>query len=371
MKLKSLHSELKMNNSAFNLRPIVAGLFCLSILCYSSITNAKGVEAGTNISNMATVIYSVDAEVQDPIESSPLGNSINGTGNGAPTDFVVDRKIDLLVTGNTNANVAPGDSQAQVTFTLQNQGNAIQEFSLLSDYLLTTDNYDVNNCNIEVLGVTGTPASGVVLPTSGDIKLLQYQQASISVRCDIPVDNNGSPIQSGQTSLLGLTATVERNENGTNTIESTNSDSPNTIETVFADDAGTDDASRDGSHSAQRTYIASSSTTAPVLTLDKTILSVVDPDGGSKAIKGSEVTYKIQVNTTGIGSIENVVITDPTPLEMTYKLNSIKVNSTNHTDISDTDNTDFGISAVDTATINLGNFAAGNAHEILITYIIN
>lgn len=346
-------------------------LLCATVFSLPVTTFAQGVAAGTSINNIATVTYTVDNIVQEPINSSPTGNSTSGNSNGTITQFVVDRKVDLLVTGNSNANVNPGDAQAEVTFTLQNQGNATQEFSLISDNLLPSDNFDPNSCNIEVTGVTGTPVTGVVLPTSGNIKLSADQQASISVKCDIPLDNNNAPILSGHTALVGLIATAEKNEDDSNTIESTTPESDSTIETVFADGAGSDDSNRDAMHSDRRTYVATTGTLPPTLNMDKSIVSVVDPNGGSTAISGSEVTYKIQINTAGVGTIENLIITDPTPVDMTYKLGSIILNNSNQSDANDADNTDFGISTADTATINLGNFAAGSQYEILLTYIIN
>ena len=347
-------------------------LLSAPLLIASNALFAEGVTAGTSITNIATVSYTVENVVQEPINSSPTGNSISGNANGAVTMFVVDRKIDLLVTGNTNANVNPGDAQAEVTFTLQNQGNAIQEFSLLTDNLLASDNFDPNSCTTEVTGVTGTPVTGVILPTSGNIKLNPDQQASISVKCDIPLDNNGTAILTGQTAFISLIASTEKNEDDSNTVESNASESANSIDTVFADGAGSDDSNRDAMHSDRRTFIASTGTLPPTLSMDKSIVSVVDPVGGNTAIAGSEVTYKIQVNTAGIGTIENLVITDPTPADMTYKLGSIILNNTNQSDANDaTDNTDFGISNADTATINLGNFAAGSQYEIQLTYIIN
>lgn len=364
-------STLICNYPAIKSGLIISVLLCVSIIAPNSAV-AQGVIAGTNISNIATVSYDTDSIPQSPIESSPTGNSTSGIGKGSATDFVVDRKVDLLVTGNTNANVNPGDSQAEVTFSLQNQGNAIQEFSLTTDSSLTADNFDVESCNLEVTGVSGIPLTGVILPTSGNILLSPDQQATVSIRCNVPFSNSGSPIQSGQTALLELLATAEKNEDGSNTLQSTNTENPAVVETVFTDGAGSNDSNQDASHSATRTYVATSSTAPPELTMDKTIVSVVDPDGSDTAVSGSEVTYKIQISTTGIGTIENLVITDPTPAEMSYKLNSIRVNSTNQTDISDVaDNTDFGISTADTATINLGNFIAGNQYEILVTYIIN
>ena len=351
---------------------LVTGLLCACILSMSQESVAQGVEAGTSIINIATVSYSIDSNPQASIDSSPTGNTVSGPGNGQPTQFIVDRKIDLLVTGNTNANVNPGDTQAEVTFTLQNEGNAIQEFALQIDNLVSLDNFDPNSCNYEVTGVTGTPVSGVVLPTNGNIKLSPDQQASVSIKCDIPLDNAGNPILTGHTAQVGLIATAEKNANGTDAVETSTIDNANSIETVFADGEGTNDLNNDAMHSDRRTYIASTGTLPPVLTMDKSIVSVVDPNGGNTAITGSEVTYKIQVNTSGTGSIDNVVITDPTPADMTYKTNSITLNNSNQSDASDAnDNTDFGISNVDTATINLGNFAAGSQYEIQLTYIIN
>lgn len=349
---------------------ISALLFCL--LTTANMALAQGVGAGSIINNIATVTYTVNEVAQEPINSSPTGNTRSGRNNGAVTNFVVDRKVDLLVTGNTNANVNPGDAQAEVNFTLQNQGNDTQEFSLIVDNLLATDNFDTNSCNVEVTGVTGTPVAGVTLPTSGNIKLKADQQASVSVKCDIPLDNNGAPIRSGQTALVGLIATVEKNSDNTATVQSNTTDTSQSVDTVFADGAGSDDGQSDGMHSDRRTFIASTGTLPPTLTMDKTIVSVVDPAGGSTAITGSEVTYKIQINTNGVGTINNVVITDPTPADMTYKGSSVRLNNSPQSDADDAlDRTDFGATTADTVTVNIGDVAAGTQHEIQLTYIIN
>ena len=336
--------QFGLDFSCKNISFLLMVSFCLFTLIFANNVKAQGVAAGTDIENIVLINYTVAGMVQEPIESSPSGNSVPGSGNGVATVFKVDRKIDLLLTGNTNANVTPGDSQAEVTFTLQNEGNATQEFSLIPDYTLTGDNFDSNNCNVEVTGVTGIPVSGVILPTTGNIKLSADQQASISVKCDIPLDNSGSPIATGDTSLIGLIATTEANEDGSATVETPSADTALGIETVFADNAGTDDSNKDAMHSARRTYIASSSTAAPNLTLDKSIVSVIDSVGGNTAVTGSEVTYKIQINTSGIGTINSIVITDLTPTDMSYKPGSIKLNNAIQSDASDgADNTDFGV----------------------------
>jgi len=366
------YQKIRKNNRCKKGKFLLAIAICPCILLFSNNGYAKGVAAGTDIANTVIVNYKINNIIQEPVESSPLGNSLAGMGNGQATLFKVDRKIDLVLTGNNNASVNLGDSQAEVTFTLQNEGNATQEFNLIPDYTLTTDDFDTNNCNVEVTGVTGAPLAGVTLPTSGNIKLKADQQASISVKCDIPLDNNNVPIVTGQSSLLSLIATVEKNEDGSLTEETTTAEIPMEVETVFADSAGSDDSNRDAMHSARRTYTASSSTVVPSLTMEKTIVSVLDSSGGNSAIAGSEVTYNIQIDTIGTGVINNLVISDPTPAEMSYKTSSIKLNNTNQTDASDVaDYTDFGITTANTATINLGDITAGSQYDIQLTYIIN
>ncbi len=332
---------------------------------------AQGVAAGTDISNTVVVNYKLAGIDQAPIESSPTGNKISGIGNGTATQFIVDRKIDLSLTGNVNANVNPGETQAEVTFTLLNESNDSQEFSLLPNSTLSTDDFDITSCTYQVLSVTGIPLTGVILPSSGNIKLKADQQANISVKCDIPAFVGGQPLVSGNSSLLSLIATAVKNNDGSSTSQSNGADSPNNIETVFADNAGTDDAIRDASHSARRRYFIANSTASPSISIDKSIVNISDSSGGSTAVTGSQVTYKILITTAGIGTIDNLIITDPTPTGMNYKTGSILLNNSNLSDSSDADSADFGFTNTNTATINLGNIAAGSQHEIQLSYIIN
>ncbi len=346
---------------------------CLSIVFLTNTVNAQGVAAGVDISNIVVVSYDIGGTTQQPIESSPTGNSTPGIGNGLDTVFKVDRKIDLSITSNGNTNAALGYSQAELNFTLVNEGNDSQEFSLTPNSTLGTDDFDTSNCNTTITAVSpGSPLPGVILPTTGNIKLRADQQASISVKCDIPLNNGGSPILIGQTSILSLLANTENNIDGSVTTQTTTPDNSITVDTVFADGTGTDDANRDAAHSTRANYIASNTTTPPpTLAIDKSIVEVNDSGGGSNAVTGSEVTYKIKVTTSGIGIINNVVITDITPADLTYKPATIKLNGLGLTDNNDADKADYGFTSANTATIDLGNINAGNQHEILLTYVIN
>ena len=359
---------------------LTALLFVLQILyAYNHEAYAQGVAAGTDITNITVVNYKIKGKQQTPLESSPTGNSVAGIGKGQPTLFKVDRKIDLLVTANTHANVAPGDKQAEVTYTLINEGNDNQEFSFLLDPALLSDDFNITNCLIVVSSLSGTPLNGVSIPTTGNIRLKADQQANISVRCDIPQNVAGQPLIKGNTALLSLYAIADKNDDGSKVQENTTTDTALGIETVFADDAGTDDGNRDATHTARTTYTIGNE--APTLSIDKTLVHIVTPNSPSssegnnqsndRAIKGSIVTYKISITTTGTGIINNTIITDPTPTGMTYKTGSLVLNNRQLTDDSDADRGDFGITNNNTATINLGNITAGNLNEIQLSYIIN
>jgi len=346
--------------------------FCFTNIVFLNSTFAQGVAAGSNILNTVVINYTIEGTIQTPIESSPTGNIKPGIGNGTATSFLVDRKIDLSVTGVSNANVTPGDTQSVITFILLNEGNDTQEFALSINSSLPTDGFDSSNCISTITAVSGTPLASITLPTTGSIMLKADQQASINVSCDIPLTQNGLALNTGDNALVSLIAIAEKNKDSSAVSETVNSDVNDEIETVYADTAGSDDIDRDASHSARREYITTSSAIPPNLTIDKSIVSIVDNDGGNSAISGSEVTYKITVSTSGNGDINNLIITDPTPIGMHYKNETIKLNNIVQSDILDAlDKTDFGISNANTATINLGNITAGSLHEIQLTYIIN
>ena len=347
-------------------------LLSITLLPIKSV-HADGTLAGTDISNIVIVNYKINGNQQSPIESSPNGNSTPGIGNGQVTKFKVDRKIDLSVTGATTTNVIPGELLSTATFTLLNEGNDIQEFQLLADGSVTTDEFDTSGCTTIVTAVTNpiSPLAGVNLPTSGNIKLAPDQQANISVNCNIPPSNAGSPIVTGDTSLVSLIAVAEKNSDGSAVVENNTNDTEQGIETTFADNTGSDDIDRDAAHSARSTYIASVGTAIPTLNINKTIVNVSDPNGGNTSITNSEITYQIKINTIGVGVINNVVVTDPTPTGMNYKPASIKLDNAALTDSSDIDNADFGETSSNTVTINLGDITAGSQHEIQLTYIVN
>jgi len=121
-------------------------------LIWAPAAFAIGTSADTDIDNTATISYSVAGSTQTPIESSPTGNSVAGPGNGEATTFKVDNVIDFSVTEADTAYtpVAPGSTFQALGFTVQNDGNEVQDFSFTAAEVSTggddghsgTDDFD-------------------------------------------------------------------------------------------------------------------------------------------------------------------------------------------------------------------------------------
>ncbi|MEL6257545.1 MAG: hypothetical protein AAFQ67_00615, partial [Pseudomonadota bacterium] len=89
--------------------------------------------AGTRVENTFTLSYSVDSTAQPTITNDPTstGPGFDVQGALADASFTVDRIINHTVTaGAAEVEAAPGNTAAQVTFTLQNDGNDAQSYIL-------------------------------------------------------------------------------------------------------------------------------------------------------------------------------------------------------------------------------------------------
>ncbi|HLY97080.1 MAG TPA: hypothetical protein VKO66_07665, partial [Sideroxyarcus sp.] len=121
---------------------------------------------------------------------------------------------------------------------------------------------------------------------------------------------------------------------------------------------GSDDAGRDGRHSARGAYLLGT----PV-TLSKTIANIQDPSGcsaasGCRVVRGSILTYRIELVVPGAGNVSGLVLTDPIPADMTYVPDSIVVNGAPRTDAADGDQADSGITSANTVTVSPGSVTA-------------
>jgi uncharacterized repeat protein (TIGR01451 family) len=326
--------------------------------------------AGDVISNTATVnyIYQGNPLVQ---ESSPTGNILTGVGNGIATTFVEDRRINFSVVSSDAAaiDVASSQSQAVLSFTVTNNGNASQDFLLTavntspSPFAANTDNFDP--ATMQVFVEQGSNA-GYLLAEDTEVfidELAVGASAVVYVVATIPVASIGDAAavaliaQVAEGGAAGQGAVISNDDNGNispagsynngalNIVTGTVSSTPNTpaMETVFndpvasnpedVDSAGAQDIASNGQHSDTGLFLVQTAP-APVVTLNK-IVTVIDTLGGTDPHAGATLRYQIDVVVGGTSNVNNLVITDPIPVNTSYVVSSLQLNGTLQTEADD------------------------------------
>jgi uncharacterized repeat protein (TIGR01451 family) len=338
------------------------GLWIFLLLIAPQISWAAGTPSGTTISNSATLTYAIGA-----------GPTTTATGN--TVSFVVDKKVNLLVTevSGSATSVSIGQTGAVTTFSVTNLGNDPQGFNLAPALAVgdpatggtppfTTNNFSAAGLQVFVdSNANGVYDAGVDTATS-IATLAAGTSQTVFIVGDIP----GTAL-SGQQSVVSLTAVAVVPTTMTPLVATAGPDTAG-VDVVFADSAGVVDSARDAKHSAYDAYLVNGVNVA----LTKTVASVVDPNGrvvltpasGDPALMPtSTLTYQIVAVLTGTGTADNLVITDPLPANTSYVPNSITVNSVAKTDAIDADNAQF---SANTVTVTLGNVAA--PANIVITF---
>ena len=319
----------------------VASLLVLS----SNATFAAGTLANTPISNSATLSYDLNGVTQPDITS--------------PTAiFVVDNKIDLTVIEKNNSptQVTPGQLRAVTTFTVTNNGNAVQDYALIGGNVAGTptvfglvDNFNALACStfVETNGTAGYQA-GADVATFID-ELAPDASQDVYIVCNIPagqVSNDQAVTELTATARAGGIAGL-----GAVLTQTAGIDNPAAVDIVFADPATPANGSgtiplqtaRDAAGFARDAYRVA----AVTANVTKTATCSPAPSDCTQAKTGTVITYQIKVDVTGSGTATSLIITDPLPSDVTYVVGTLNV-------------TPVAVSATvtaGTATIDLGNVA--------------
>lgn len=299
-------------------------------------TDPGGTRAGTSVFNQAQVQYDVGGVTQAPVLSdndADAGNGVNAT------EFVVDRKLDVLVAERSAAynsastpTVAPGASATVLAWTVTNEGNQAQDF-LLSvsasgfDPFGGTDNFDATAVGVFVdANGNGTYEPGTDTATYID-ELDILESVTVFFVADVSLTQVDGDIaayvleaqvaEGGGTGAQGAAITTDDRAVADTTLG---------VEDVFADGANANnagDGDRDGIHSAEDALRVA----AAVLSVVKssTVISdpftcpagVCPPGEQPKAIPGAIVEYVVTItNAAGGAQATNVVIADDLSSEM-------------------------------------------------------
>ena len=348
--------------------------FCKSLalalaLNFSQSAWAAGTLSGTTINNLATLNYSVGAVAQPAIGSSPTGNSV---GAGTNTTFQVDNKINLTVIEKSNSPtlVTPSQLRAVTTFTVTNNGNAVQDYALTGGNVAGTptvfglvDNFNALACSpfVETNGIAGYQA-GADTATFID-ELAPDASQDVYIVCDIPAGQVSN--DQAVTELTALTRAGGTAGLGAVLTQTAAANNPAAVDIVFADPATPANASGttplqtagDATGFARDAYRVA----AVTATVTKTATCSPAPLNCSQAKTGTLITYQIQVNVAGSGTATNLIITDPLPSDVTYVAGTLNVSPA---PVSAT-------VAAGTATIDLGNVAVTPATPKTFTITLN
>lgn len=252
-----------------------------------------GTASGVDITNTATLAYSVGGTSQTAIPSNA-------------TTFKVDNKVNVLVAefGGGVTNVAPGAQNQVTTFTVTNNGNTSQGYNLAgavgTTAAISGTTGTLTATNIRVFADTN--GSGVY--DAGDTadviaSLASGESVKVFVVADMPTGPGlGANGDQAHVSLTAITTTV----NTTTAVAQTAGADTAGVEIVFADAETTESGfvgtspARDGQGTARDAYRIATA----ALTVSKTVTLICDPFNGSgtdrKNIPGSIVRYTITVS---------------------------------------------------------------------------
>jgi hypothetical protein len=298
----------KMKNT-FRHSIVLTMTLVLSIMLTSTaFAAAVGTNAGTAIGNTANITYSIGGVPQGPQPSTTA-------------TVVVDNLVDLSMTGAGTANVA-GVDQA-ILFTIQNDGNEIQDYQVTYFAEGTADNTDMDFTDTNsglYLDDGGTPGAYdgtntliAISPTSGTYYPIGVDIGPDSTINVLLVGTTPGGVTTGQTaeySLVAqtLNASTHPSPGAVTTDDGLSADDPLNIDVVLADGNNmasavdgvptgppAEDENLDGKYLASATYTFQGSG----VTVSKSYVVLWDPINGNtnpKAIPGAYVTYTLVVD---------------------------------------------------------------------------
>jgi len=312
-------------------------LTALALMLATPAAWAVGTASGTPITNRAEINYSVGGVGQTPIESSPVGNSTAGIGNGADTRFYVDNIVNVEVVSLGDLGVIPGQTDRVLGFTVTNLGNTTQGYAI---EVVNSSNIPMNNVrvywdadnsgDITAGDVAYTPGSGANmrdLNPNGSIGTDDVMQVIIVADTDAGASDGAADTYWLRAVTLDAGTTTVTTETNVGVPDSL-PDDPNQIDVVFydgdGDGGGAEDAQYDGRHIDGGTYTVGTAT----LSVQKTAAVVEDPvlgvDPNAKAIPGARVRYTVDMtNSSTTTAAQGVVVTDSIPGNTAFVVGSV------------------------------------------------
>jgi uncharacterized repeat protein (TIGR01451 family) len=279
-------------------------------IMFAAPAMAAGTTAGTTITNTATATYEDVGGTPRSIDSNPV-------------DILVDELLDVTVArvGSPDVITTPGATSVVTTFTVTNNGNGSEAFTLTPNGTLGGDQFDPTVTSVVLdtngNGVYDPGVDTVYVPGSNDPLLAPDASQTVFVLSTIPAG-----AADGQRGQVSLTAAA-----------TTGTGSPGTSFPGAGQGGGAAVVGNTGGDSVDTAFYLVQNATISFVKSQ----SVVDPFGGSRVVPGSIVTYTLVATVSGTGSLTNVVIADAIPVSTTYQPVSITLQGAGLSDATDGD----------------------------------
>ena len=331
-----------------------AGALAVLALSATQVVHAAGTAAGATIANSVTLDFDLASSPQQVISN---------------TDTVtVQELIDVVTVWQDAANVqtASPATDRVLTFLVRNTGNGIETFTLgIDNSPATGDDFDPLNPRIHIDGngngsYDGPATDPLYVPGSNDPVLDANATDSVTVFAlnDIPAGRSDG--DSGDSQLQVQSATAGAAGAAAATV------------LPGAGDGGIDAVV--GASNADADVIGSYQVLNAPLDVAVIKSGQVINDGVScntppcSPVPGATIRYALQVDVTGTGTADNLVITDSIPANTTYVAASISLDSVSQTDNVDADAGSFGGGIV---TVDLGSVPGPATRVITLDVTIN
>jgi uncharacterized repeat protein (TIGR01451 family) len=271
--------------------------------------HAIGTAAGTNITNTATVNYSLG------------GTPATLTSN--TTTVAVAELVNVTIALQSPAISLPaGATNGALLFLVTNTGNGGEVFTLAGDSVLVGDDFDPTPAAPFIY--FDSDASGDLSPgdtpyVAGSNDPLIAADGSVAV---LLVNDIPAGLPDGDLGRSELTAT-----------STTGTGAPGTI-LAGQGTSGVDAVI--GTSGGQAAVFGQYLVGDILLSAVKSQV-VLDPFGGSQPIPGAAITYQVIVTATGTGTAVGSAFTDPIPANTTYVAGSMRLNGAPLTDVADAD----------------------------------
>ncbi len=293
-------------------------------------TSYSATPAGTNISNQANLRFTV--------QNSP------GEIQSNVVNFTVVQLLGVAVSSldATDVGVNSPDLTRILTFRVTNIGNGTESYRLSRDDALPGDQFDpiaptspaaslyLENGLQPGFQATGPNADTPYVAGSNDPQLVAGGERIVYLASVIPASQVS--LDRGQSRLIATSA---------------QSDVPGKVPGTGLPALGANSQERVvGLSRGQADAIGSYRVTGVQTTLVKTVVKVLDPQGGSLVMPGAVLTYRLVGDMRGVGTVSSYNIIDTLPAQVRYKNNTLVVNGTPQTDAPDSDFAEVDTSAV-------------------------